>query len=176
MAGASGHSGLGFNEAISAAQFVVMMTIVYFAGKKMVKEGLKSRSENISKKIVDAKIELERIQFEAQKAKQEIQKISETKAAMLNEVKLQGQKLYDQLVAEAKETASRILSDSKLAASNEVSQAALRLKQELVDQAVAVALTMAESPENRNVIHKGLVEQLTVSDSSNLQEVKNGIA
>jgi F0F1-type ATP synthase membrane subunit b/b' len=177
MASASGHtSGFGLSEAISTAQFIVMMTIVYFAGRKMVKEGLKSRAESISKKIIDAKLELEKIQFEAQKAKNEISKISETKQQMIAEVKLEGQKFYDQLVGEAKETAARILADSKLAANNEVSQAALKLKQEIVSQAVEAALKMSESAENKSVIHKGLVEQLTISGASSKLETTNGIA
>lgn len=151
---------VGEKELVSGLQLLTVVAILYFGARKLVKEALKQRSESISKKIVDAKLELERIQFEANKAKSEISEINLTKEKLLVEVRDQGQKLYDQLVAEAKETAARILTDSKLAAQNEVHQAASRLKQQVVDQAVEVAFKMAESNDNKSVLHKGLVEQL----------------
>jgi F0F1-type ATP synthase membrane subunit b/b' len=169
------HTGLGAKEVFSTLQFLVMAAIVFFAGRKMIVEMLKLRAENISKKIVDAKLELERIQFEAQKAKKEISEMHSTKQRMIEEVRLQGQKFYDQLVIEAKETASRILADSKLAAQNEVTQATLRLKQEIVNQAVTTALKIAETQESRVVLHRGLVEQLS-DVSGSTKEGHHGVS
>ncbi len=157
-------------EFFSLMNVLVVLALFYFGGRKAIAAMIKARSEDISKKIVDAKFELERIEHEADKARQEIASMEATRTRLIEEVKLEGQKTYDALVVEAKSTAARILADAKLATENELQLAILKVKEEVVLRAVQKALALANDPahaDKRGQIHKKLLDQFSAQSGGN---------
>lgn len=175
------HTGPGVRELVSLIQISCVGALVFFAGRAGLKSFLKNRSDEISKKIVDARLELERLTHEAFKAREEISKISDTRKRMISEVEAEGHKLYDQLVLEAKQTAAKILEESKISAQNEFEVARRALKKEIVAGAMQQAILIASSDssgngDGRGKIHAGLLERFSVTGPEEISEKKNGIA
>jgi len=158
MAASASNGSVWIPELIKFLNLGAIIFIIWITGRKGISAALKSRTEDIQKKIVDAKTELERMQHEAAKARTEIAEISKTKDRILNEMREEGLKTYEIMIAEASATADRILTDAKLAADNEVSSAIAKVKKEIVDQAVAQALkTVREGGSSQGSLHEKLV-------------------
>jgi len=156
-------------ELVKFLNLAVIGVIIYFFAKKGIVSSLKQRSEDISKKIIDAKIELERMQFEADRAKREIAEINSIKENLMNEMRESGLKTYEQLVKDAKIASERIIQDAKLAADNEIISAIGRVKKQVVDAAIEQALNLVSEnngSDTQSKMHAKLLERFTM----NLQE------
>ena len=147
-------SGPGFDDLIKLVNLAVVGAIIYFGAGKGIVAGIKARAELISKKIVDAKIELERITHETDRARREIAEISKTKEKFVAEIRDEGLKVYAAIVQDAKTTAARILADAKLAADNEVTSAVAKVRAELVSKSLQKALLLSSDPSALDLRHK----------------------
>jgi F-type H+-transporting ATPase subunit b len=163
MAAAGGSGPVWMPELLKFLNLGVIIVGVYIFGRKGIYSALKTRSDDIAKKIVDAKVELERLQYESAKAHQELAQISKTKDQIISEMREEGLKTYEIMVSEATQTANRILADAKLAADNEVNSAIQRVKKELVDQAVKQARKIITEEKSKQVdLHDRLVEKFII--------------
>ena len=164
--------GPGLKELFTGVHLLIVVGILYYFGKSAVMLTIKNRSRSIEKEIVDARVELEKMKHETERARQEIAQIAKTKEKFIDEIKLEGDRLYTTLVAEAKDTSQRILADAKLAADNEVQIALSRVKEEIVNRAVDRAVAMATAtPEMRDQVHNRLFDKLSVEIGSHTGEL-----
>ena len=173
-------SGPGVRELIALCQVGGVGALIYFGGKAAIRTMLKTRSEDISKKIVDARLELEGLTHEASKARTEIASIEKIQRKMIEEVEAEGKKLYDSLVHEAKITAQRILEESKATALNEVETARRALKAEVVERAVERAMEMVTGakaePDAQRKIHEGLLDRFSGATQIEIGGKNNGLS
>ena len=156
-------------ELVKILNLGVIAVIVYIFARKAISSALVARSNEISKKIVDAKLELEKMQYEADRAKKEIAEIAGIKAKLIEEMREAGLKTYEAMVADAKIAAERIVQDAKLAADSELQSAIGKVKAEIVNRSVAQVFKLVDEGSgevSKNALHEKLIERFVV----NLQE------
>lgn len=167
-------TGPGLRELLALGTLFTLGFIIYRATRDSFVATLKERAATISKKIIDAQFELERMTLETARARRELAEISKTKDRLLAEVREEGLKLYESVIREATTTAERIISDAKLAIDAEAESAQLSLRKEAVRRAMAQVVAMASEPgaqDFRENLHKRLVAQFT--ERSPLEGLKN---
>lgn len=175
MAAPGGSGPAWMPELLKFLNLGVIVVAVYVFGRKGIAAALKARTEDIGKKIIDAKLELERMQHEAEKARQELSQISKTKDKIIAEMREEGLKTYEAMISEATQTADRILADAKLAANNEVSSAIQKVKKQVVDQAVEQAMKLVkEEKTTQGNLHEQLVEKF-ITQLKEKDGLTNGI-
>jgi F0F1-type ATP synthase membrane subunit b/b' len=158
------HIGPGLREAFALINLLIVIAIIVMAAGKGIKAGIRARTDTISKKIVAAKAELERMNAETAEARRQISEIDGMKKKFLSEMRDEGQKLYESIVRDAKSTADRILADARAAGENEISNAAGKLREDLIQRALSETLEMAKgSNELKQKIHDRLVERFLQS-------------
>lgn len=156
-------------ELVKFLNLAIIVGIIYVFARKGIMSALAARSADISKKIVDAKFELEKMQYEADRAKKEIAEIATIKQKLVDEMREAGLKTYEAMVADAKLAADRIIQDAKLAADNELQTAIGKVKTEIVNQAVSQVLNLVDksgTEETKNSLHERLIQRFV----GNLQE------
>lgn len=177
MTGGEEHGVEWIPELVKFLNLGAIVALVYVFGRKGISASLKTRSEDISKKIVDAKVELERMQFEADRARKEIADITNTKEKLVEEMRESGIKAYEAMIADAKSAAARIVEDAKLAADNEVQSAVSKVKKDIVDQAVLQALKLANESnghDTKGTLHEKLVERF-ISNMKDKEGLGHGL-
>jgi F-type H+-transporting ATPase subunit b len=171
-----GSHGPGMKELFTGIHLLAVLAIIYFAGRKGLSVMIKDRSLLIEKDIIDARVQLEKIRHETERARQEIAQVAKTREKLVSEIQTEGQKLYNVMVDEAKITSQRILADAKLAAENEVQLAMGRLKEEVVAKAVDRAVAVvSENGELRSNIHEKLFGTLSNDIVGHAGVLKNGV-
>jgi F0F1-type ATP synthase membrane subunit b/b' len=167
--GAEHATGPGVMELIKLANLLVVVAIVYFGAKKGIVAMLKSRKDDVSRKLIDSKKELERVQAELVEAKREIAKIEDLKRDILNQVRQEGEKASGLILADAKHIAEKIVSDAKVAAQDETRVAFQKLRERIVSEAVdrsAQDLGVSSKTEGQNPVHQKLMSKFVVEASS----------
>lgn len=169
-AGAEYASGPGMKEVILAMNLIIVIAVVYFAGRKGFVASLKARSEDIRKKIFESKEELEKVSKSLDEVKSQLGDFEATKAKMFDEMKEEAEHLRSKIIEDATLTADRILEEAKLTAKSEASGAAADLRSELIAEAIKETHTiLAESKDQQAMLHKNLFESL----SGDLKGVRN---
>jgi F0F1-type ATP synthase membrane subunit b/b' len=161
--------GPGLRELFALINLLIVLAIIYFGARKGIMAAIRGRSEHISKKLIDAQTELERIQFEAGRARQEISEIEKTKQKLVAEIREQGLKTYEAMIQDAKATAQRIIADARSATENEVRSASARLKAEVVSRALeeTVKLTTGSGAQDlRQRLHDSMLKKFTTENAS----------
>jgi F0F1-type ATP synthase membrane subunit b/b' len=172
MAGEYGApSGPGIKEILAAANLVVAVVIVFVAARKGVIESVKLRAQKIAKDLIEAKEELLRIRAASQKAREELGNLDQTRKRFVDEVRAEGERMYSQIVEEARSTADKILADAKLAAENEMASAAAQLQALILEKTVAQAEALVRTeaggdPQLQKKLHDKLFERLKQDLSS----------
>ena len=132
---------------------LLLFVLVKFGGPT-VTAALQTRSENVSRDIVEAK----QLQEEAEQTLAEIdEKIAgfERQAEeLLADCVAMGEAERDRIVAEANAEAERIKTEAVRVAENEASRARERLEAEIVDQAIESARMIVESKLNESDHHR----------------------
>ncbi len=172
------HIGPGIRELYALINVLVVAAIIYFAGRKGISASLKERSASISKRLIEAKIELEKMQKESEKLRRQVDNLHVEKRRIVDSVSEEGRRMALAMAAEARETADRILADAKLGAENEMRMATNNLREKLVkaalSQSVLLVKSGGESNDMKNQIHAKLFEKL-ISDLPETFEVSNGV-
>jgi len=161
MAGNSTAHGPGLPELFALANFLVVVAIVYFAGKKGIVAALKARKENISQGLIVAARDLENMRHEIAKAKKDLSGLEAAKKSFVEELSREGQQTYNKILQEAETAAARIVADAKLAANNEVHEASQKIRGELVSAALARVVTLVNTesgPESQRRVHEKFFE------------------
>jgi F0F1-type ATP synthase membrane subunit b/b' len=166
-------SGPGMHEIISLLNLAVIAVIVFVAARKGIKQSLLDRSADISKNLIQAGLDLKRMQEEIDRARGELTNITHAKEKLLTETRTQGEKFSKQLIADAEQSAKRIIVDAQSAAKNEISGAAKQLKQVLVKRAVEESFQLvsdasSDSQSLRTQIHNRLIERF-ISETPKLR-------
>lgn len=172
-AGGEYSGGPGLKELFQALNLGIILVAGFFLLRKPIKDMIKSRSENIGKKIIDARLELERIQHEADKARSDVKNIEDTKKRLLSEIRVEGQKLYDAMVLDAKKASERILSDARLATEQEFKAALEKIQEEIVALAVEASMDSVRGDGvQRQAMHEKLVTKISQQSET---EVPRGV-
>lgn len=166
---------------------VVVALLIYFGGRKAIAAALKARTQNISKRLVQAKAELDKMKAETERARKELAGMAETRRKLISDVEEEGRKMAERLVTEARQTADRILTDAKAAAENEVRSATSKLRAKLVTEALhqsseLVRTSQSSGSDLQAKVHETLFErfltelptEIRVESKSKEKGVSNG--
>jgi len=143
----------------SLANVTILVVLAVILLRKAVQEALKSRKENIQTKLIETREELARLEMRIAEMRKEISLIEDKKKDLISKVEQEGRALSDSLIRDAEATSQRILEDAKLAAQAEASDSRLRLRQEIVEEAIAKTKLLLQS-DSRNMNAKKIHEQL----------------
>ncbi|GAC1358868.1 MAG: hypothetical protein NVSMB47_11730 [Polyangiales bacterium] len=132
---------------------LVLYAIYYYAGKKPVSEGLKSRRDTIAKELDEAaKIKAE-AQAKLDEYTERLDKLDHELDRMRQELILAGEKDRDRIVREAEEKAERMRKDAQFLLDQELKQLRLDLLAHTVEAAVRAAegaLQSKVSPQDQD--------------------------
>ncbi|MFQ5431970.1 MAG: F0F1 ATP synthase subunit B [Nitrospinota bacterium] len=139
-----------FNFIIFFAPFVWLI-------KRFVIPALKERSKNIAASLETA----EKNRIEAMKKlsdlEYKIRQFDQETGAMRSDAEKEGEKIRDQIIAEAKEVAARIIDQAKMEMQNETLKARDRLRRETAELSVKLAAQILEK-DLRETDHKLIVD------------------
>jgi F0F1-type ATP synthase membrane subunit b/b' len=105
----------GISEWYALAHVTIIAAIIYFSARTAIRLALKSRKEDVEKKLIETRKELSELNKSIELSRKELSEIEKTKAQLISKVEEEGKKLKDNLVLEAEATARRILEDARLA-------------------------------------------------------------
>jgi len=161
-------------DLVKGVNLLVVIAIIYFAGRKSIALALRERHDVTKRRLVDAKAELEKMKVEAARFREEISHMSDTKRKLVSEVEEEGRKLAGNIIAEAQATAKRILEETKSAAEYEVRAASNRLRAKLVGDAImeSTQIIRSDSGEIKNKIHDRLIERFLTDSPDEISPVK----
>lgn len=162
MAAGGGYaSGPGMHEVLLLVNLAVVVAVVYVAGRKGIMASLKSRSEDLRKKLFESKEQLKIVNENMAQVKSQLDDFEKTKAQMLSEMKQEAEHVRAKILEEASLSASKILEDAKLAAKNEVRGAASDLKQDLIDATIVETQKLLRGDASKKAaLHDKLVSDL----------------
>lgn len=163
MAAGGGYSsGPGMHEVLLLVNLAVLVGVVYVAGRKGIMESLKTRSEDIRKKLFESKEQLKIVNENMAQVKSQLDDFEKTKAQMLDDMKKEAEHVRAKILEEASLSATKILDDAKLAAKNEVRGAASDLKQDLIDETLLETQKLLNSDASKkSAVHDKLLNDLT---------------
>jgi F0F1-type ATP synthase membrane subunit b/b' len=175
-------SGPGLPEAVALLNLLVVVALIFFAGRKGIKSAIAKRSEDISKNLTAAREELIAVEARLKKAKAEYDDLASKKQEVLESVRLEGERVAKQILEETKVSADQILADAELSAKSEVNNAAKKIRANLVEQTFAQTFgqlegSTAQAHEQKTVIHDKLFEKLVNEIPSQLNSsggLRNG--
>jgi len=164
MAAGTGYeSGPGMKEILALVNLAIIFGIVYFAGRKGIIASLKTRSEDVRKKLFESKEELEKATKQLNEVRAQLEDFEATKTSMLENTKKDAESLGAKILEEATVSASKILEEAKLAAANEVRGAASNLKADLIRETMAEASQiLANNKDKQATLHKQLFETMNL--------------
>ena len=160
-------TGPGIHEVLAAINLIVVFGIFYVMGKKGILASLKTRSEDVRKKLFESKEELEKVTGQLNEVKSQLNDFEATKNSMFSDIKKDAEVLSAKIIDEANLNASKILESAKLTASGEARGAASDLRAALVRDALKETYSiLSESKDKQAMLHKQLFDSLS-SDVSN---------
>src|SRR5512140_3340356 len=120
--------------------FLVLLAIFYFFGKKPIAEGLAARRASVAKEIEEAQRMKKEADDRAKMYQKKLDSLEEelatTKAALVEA----GKGERDRIIKEAEEKAERMARDAK----EQIEQEAKQMQQDLVKETVEIAMAAAE--------------------------------
>lgn len=157
--------GPGLPEVVGLVNLLVVVALIYFAGKKGIKAAVAQRSTDIAKNLTDAREELERVEARLKKAQHELNNLAAKKREVLESVRAEGERVAQQILVDTQKSADQILSDAELSAQSEVRNAAQKIRASLVEQTFTQTLSQlegstAKAATQKSDIHEKLFEKL----------------
>jgi F-type H+-transporting ATPase subunit b len=132
------------NQLISLATFIFI--IVYFSGKS-IKEGLKTRAEEISREVGEAQKLYQAAEETLTKYQAMVDQFESERDAMIAQYKTQGEAEKAKLIEEGHREAERVTADADRAIENELALMQRKIERELVE----TSLKKAEALLNEKV-------------------------
>jgi F-type H+-transporting ATPase subunit b len=132
------------NQLISLATFIFI--IVYFSGKS-IKEGLKTRAEEISREVGEAQKLYQAAEETLTKYQAMVDQFESERDAMIAQYKTQGEAEKAKLIEEGHREAERVTADADRAIENELTLMQHKIERELVE----ASLKKAEALLNEKV-------------------------
>jgi len=137
--------------------FLILFAPILWLIKRFIIPALSERSKNISVSLEEA----EKNRIEAMKKlsdlEYKIRQFDQETAAMRRDAEKEGEKIRDQIIAEAKEIAARIIDQAKMEMQNETLKAKDRLRRETAELSVKLATQILEK-DLRKTDHKLIVD------------------
>jgi len=137
--------------------FLILFAALYWLIRRFLIPALNERSKNISisleeseKSRIDAMKKLSDLEYKIRQFDQET-------AAMRQDAEKEAEKIREQFIAEAKETAARIIEQAKMEMANEALKARDRLRRETAELSVKLAAEILEK-DLRETDHKLIVD------------------
>ena len=132
------------NQLISLATFIFI--VVYFSGKS-IKEGLKTRAEEISREVSEAQKLYQAAEETLTKYQSMVDQFENERDAMIAQYKTQGEAERAKLIEEGHREAERVTADAERAIENELTLMQHKIERELVE----TSLKKAEALLNEQV-------------------------
>jgi F-type H+-transporting ATPase subunit b len=165
--------GPGIKEVLKLANLLVVAFVIYFGARFAIVAFFKERAGLVSKRLVEAKANLIKIQKDLDAAKKEVANFESVKQAMIDQVRVDGEKAAALIIEEANKLASRIVSDAKAAAEDEVRIAGRKLREGLIKESVAAAIAVVQANGEQNLkTHETLVSKA----QSEMNTPKGGVS
>jgi len=137
--------------------FLILFVPILWLIKRFIIPALTERSKNISVSLEEA----EKNRIEAMKKlsdlEYKIRQFDQETAAMRRDAETEGEKIRDQIIAEAKDIAARIIDQAKMEMQNETLKAKDRLRRETAELSVKLATQILEK-DLRETDHKLIVD------------------
>lgn len=142
-------SHIPFTELIvpQIVNFLIVVTLLTFLTKKMIKEHFAARKESFSMHLKKAEAAKEKAEETHRLLKERLDKLEQTASSSIEEAKAEAAELKHRIIADAKSLSTRLEEEAKRTASYELEKAKAHLREDLLQ----MSFQMAEGTLQENV-------------------------
>ncbi len=116
--------------------FIIFLTIIYYAGGKKIFEFFPNRSNEIETELKDLETRRKEAEQKLQDVEKSISNLEQERAQILEQAKSQGETLKEQIVAKAEAQAAQIKEQASVSAQQEAKLALQEIRTELAEKVV----------------------------------------
>ena len=133
------HKGWTNEDTYRVTNFALLATVLFFLLRKPVSKALNQRIKTIKEELEELEKKKAKAEEELLTYKEEFADFEKKRESIIENYKEQGQLLYDKIIKEAEMSVEKIEAQAKKNIENEFKFAKDKIKQEIVDEAIAKA-------------------------------------
>lgn len=137
--------------------FLILITILYFIGKKPLSEFLLARQNEIKNAIMESKRLKAEVESRLKEYRARFERIEEEIQAITSQMRREGELEKERILADAQKKVERIQNELEFTVGQEFRTAIARLREEFLDRAIKISLEIIK-------------KELTVEDERRLFE------